>query len=164
MEQDFAITLKLNHKFKQWLPSDYLSIRTKWMKEFNGVNLHTYFFEKEGGCHLHGIITLPRNFYRKRLMQKGLHIHMIPLFAVEGWLEYCKKNQKKYAVVPRQSPKDGINIGLENNNSIPAEKIYVRSDELLTMLKVYGQLTKKYASVNSNDPSHPFFACEVPKE
>jgi len=134
MTQDFAITLRWNNK-PDCVPSDYLVLKGKWYQEFDVV-LHTYFFEptpdKYKVCHMHGIVTLPLKFYRKKLMQYGLHIKIVPIFALPGWLAYCKKNQrskcarlyKKPGLPFDSSSKRNINIPKENKISIDRKKLF----------------------------------------
>lgn len=43
--------------------------------------------------HYHGIVQIPKGFYRKRLMQKGLHLKLEELFDRAGWEQYCKKEE-----------------------------------------------------------------------
>ena len=33
-------------------------------------------YDSKGKLHYHGVIEIPKRFYRKRLMQKGLHLHL----------------------------------------------------------------------------------------
>lgn len=43
--------------------------------------------------HYHGVIKIPKGFYRKKLMMPGLHLKLKEITDYEGWLEYCKKEQ-----------------------------------------------------------------------
>lgn len=119
--EEFAITLRWNNKPKI-VPSDYLKIRTSWYEHY-GIIIRDYFFEdkdKEGKAvplHMHGIVDIPKNFYRKNLMQYGLHLKLVPMFALQGWKEYCQKNVKKVLKTSQANALHGnTNIGLENKN------------------------------------------------
>lgn len=50
--------------------------------------------DSKGKLHYHGIINIPKGFYRKRLMVDGLHLKLVELFDHEGWLKYCQKAQE----------------------------------------------------------------------
>lgn len=130
MTQEFAITLKFNNK-PDCVPSDYLKVRAMWYEQYDVV-IRVYFFEKSeaGVCHLHGIVDVPKNFYRKNLKLHGLHVKLVPMFSVPGWLSYCQKNQRKYSKVPRRSPTDrSANITKDN-------KFYTKKENLLDISDV----------------------------
>lgn len=42
--------------------------------------------------HYHGVMKIPRGFYRKKLMIKGLHLYLEEVYDYGGWKEYCKKD------------------------------------------------------------------------
>jgi len=43
--------------------------------------------------HIHGIITLPKNFLRKRLSYLGYHLHLTEITDERPWLRYLQKEQ-----------------------------------------------------------------------
>jgi len=65
--------------------------------EKKGCSFYSKFKEldKKGKIHYHGIVFIPKRVYRKALCLKGLHLKLKEIFDVEGWEEYCKKDQEK---------------------------------------------------------------------
>lgn len=91
---EFAFTMKFTSKPKS-VPSDYINGPIKiWQQK--GVKFEMYRFESDskGICHVHGIIILTKNFYRKCLRQKGLHFKIDEIYDRKGWMSYVLKNQK----------------------------------------------------------------------
>jgi len=56
--------------------------------------------DKKGKLHLHGIINIPKECYRKKLLPNGLHMKLKMLFNEQGWDEYITKDQRKKTVQP----------------------------------------------------------------
>lgn len=58
-------------------------------------DIQEYYPEKDskGRLHLHGIISIPKGFYRKKLMMSGLHLKLEEIYDIDGWRRYCKKSQ-----------------------------------------------------------------------
>lgn len=42
--------------------------------------------------HYHGILYIPKGFYRKKLMMKGYHLKLEELFDRKGWMKYITKD------------------------------------------------------------------------
>lgn len=51
-------------------------------------------FDKFGKSHYHGIIYLPKGFFRKRIIVKGFHLKLEELYNREGWIRYIHKDVK----------------------------------------------------------------------
>lgn len=51
--------------------------------------------DPQGKLHYHGILVLPKNFYRKRLVTKGIHLKLVEVFNKAGWLRYIHKDVKE---------------------------------------------------------------------
>ena len=47
--------------------------------------------DKAGRLHYHGIIYIPKGFYRKRLMVQGMSIKLKEVTNKEGWIAYIHK-------------------------------------------------------------------------
>jgi len=65
---------------------------------------HVFEFDKKGLLHIHGIIKVPKNFYLKKLQEKGFSVHTELMHNREGWLAYCAKDQLDPANQPVRSP------------------------------------------------------------
>lgn len=62
-----------------------------------GTKLIRHVFEKDKAKdhkHLHGIIELPRNYFRSKLMLKGFHTHFVRIYNIDGWVKYMEKDQE----------------------------------------------------------------------
>lgn len=66
-------------------------------------------YGKHNKLHYHGIMKIPKGFYRKKLMMPGLHLKLKEITDLEGWLEYIKKEQ----------PADDDHCYDENKNHLP---------------------------------------------
>lgn len=63
------------------------------------VHLHKFVYEenKVSGIHLHGLMSIGRNIYRKKLCIKGFHVKMDKLNTKDDkfhWEHYMDKGQK----------------------------------------------------------------------
>lgn len=54
-------------------------------------------YDEASRLHIHGIIEIPKGFYRKKICMKGLHVKLEELYDPAGWLRYIRKDQKKEA-------------------------------------------------------------------
>lgn len=88
----FAFTMKINNKSKPTV-YDYEGILNVWRDQ--GIQTDEYHYEREPNdskkLHIHGIVSMNRNFYRKSLYQYGVHYKLKPLTDEKSWLEYCTK-------------------------------------------------------------------------
>lgn len=48
--------------------------------------------DSSGKSHYHGIIYLPKGFYRRRIMCKGFHLKLVELYNKAGWISYIHKD------------------------------------------------------------------------
>jgi len=89
----WAVTLKLN------VPNptvhDYVKIIASWRDK--GAQILSYEFEREPNetnkLHIHGILKLPVNYYRKTLAEDKLHYHLVSINDLRGWINYMVKNK-----------------------------------------------------------------------
>jgi hypothetical protein len=51
-------------------------------------------FDKSGKSHYHGILYLPKGFFRKRIILKGFHLKLEELYNKAGWIRYIHKDIK----------------------------------------------------------------------
>lgn len=51
--------------------------------------------DSKGRYHLHGIISIPKGFYRKKLVMPGLHLKLEEIYNLIGWTKYIKKDQPR---------------------------------------------------------------------
>lgn len=93
--QKFAYTLKDNRR-EQTDYEMYFDIIRKM-----GIEVLTVYRERDsrGKLHCHGIMSIPKHFYRKSLrMFQGIHLYLTPIRSQsqeDGWQEYCTKDQFK---------------------------------------------------------------------
>lgn len=59
--------------------------------------------DSKGKVHYHGIMLIPKGFFRKRLMQQGIHLKLDELYDRAGWMKYITKDQDKHVDVPQTS-------------------------------------------------------------
>lgn len=88
--QDYAFTVKYNKPTDEY-KTVYDDLFGKWQKR--GVTLKYKEMHTDAKIwHYHGLITLPRDFYLKRLMKDGFHLKLNLVYDVTGWIDYCRKN------------------------------------------------------------------------
>lgn len=49
--------------------------------------------DSKGRLHYHGVMSVPRSLYRKRLSMSGFHFKLVELYDAEGWDVYIMKQQ-----------------------------------------------------------------------
>lgn len=92
---DIAFTMKV---LDDTLDSSdlYLDILNTWVNKF-GVKIINYVIEYDkfnNKLHLHGTISVPTGFYRKKLcFSDNVHICFRSVYDNEGWLRYIQKDQ-----------------------------------------------------------------------
>lgn len=91
----WAITLKYIKKDIEVAPSTYEPIRQLMIT--HGIRLEQCYYEPDskGICHMHGIAYIPKGFLRKKICINGFHTKFVEIYDREGWIQYCKKNQKE---------------------------------------------------------------------
>lgn len=74
--------------------SDYDVIICK-LKRFAKCNNVEFIFEYDpsGRLHIHGIITLDKQFLRTKLKHEGFNFYMEELYNQTGWTQYMMKQQ-----------------------------------------------------------------------
>lgn len=108
MEQ-FAFTVKkVVGKPETVTKADYDHYITTICKLGAKLEHINYEFDKQGNrLHFHAIISLPKNYYRKKLLMKGYSVDFKVLNDKAGWLAYIRKDQKtRICVNPREVTED----------------------------------------------------------
>lgn len=140
--EDYAFTVKFNTLDKKGcVPSDYDQVFLRWLASDDRVKIDTKIFEQDskGVCHSHGIVSIPRGYYRKSMMEPGLHLKLDKITDRQGWLAYIRKAQKSKplfpiravgkAEVPVRSDQDGFtpdrdsDIEIDTNDNAMFKKI-----------------------------------------
>jgi len=77
------------------LDSDYTIFFDK-LKKYN-IKLHYRQGERDsaGKFHFHGLIDIPKGFYRKKLITHGCNLHMKEFYPGDAWQAYCDKSLDK---------------------------------------------------------------------
>ena len=89
----FAFTVKiLGLKPSKCDEKDYEVFFDSLYKKCMIVNFKIAEFDSKGLLHYHGVITLKKNYYRKKLIVKGYHLHVTKLRSLFIWTKYCYKN------------------------------------------------------------------------
>lgn len=60
-----------------------------------GAKLKHHVFEQDKAKdhkHLHGIVELPRNYFRKNIQLKGFHTYFERIYNLNGWVKYMEKD------------------------------------------------------------------------
>lgn len=111
----FAYTLKINSSV---LPTatDYDTFFTKCSKFKIEVEYKVSELDKSGRLHYHGIIYIPKGFFRKRLCCDGMHIKLKEITNKEGWIDYIHKDV--YWKDMLDEPEDYI------ENPLPKKKLF----------------------------------------
>lgn len=71
---------------------DYREILKDWSKT-GRIIIMDYVYETDslGKLHLHGMVYVEDNFYRKKMCPKGFHMKMEEIYNIEGWSHYLRK-------------------------------------------------------------------------
>lgn len=108
----YAITLRKNVKIvdiHKLLPSDYECIIDHIRNRGCTIDRIDFELDARDWLHIHGVITIPENVYRKELCIKPFHMHLRELKTqhdIDTWHSYCDK------IVKRVSLKDCVKINL----------------------------------------------------
>lgn len=76
--------------------TDYTELLAEWKERFgNNVIIEDFITENDslGKLHLHGIIYVRKNFYKKRLYKTGFHIYCTDMYNKDQWIQYMLKSQ-----------------------------------------------------------------------
>lgn len=100
----FAYTIKAlgavdgDHDYSLWFEK---------LKKFD-ISVEYKIAERDslGKVHYHGIIYLPKGFFRKRLMMKGFHIKLVELYDRSGWVKYIMKDVELWRLDEHPDPDD----------------------------------------------------------
>lgn len=90
--EEYAITMKFNGTEEPDIFM-YENLLKRWKRLDVHVPLRMYERDSHGRLHLHGLVRMPKNFWRGKLHSKNLHYKISSIFNRERWIRYCKKNQ-----------------------------------------------------------------------
>lgn len=90
-----ALTMKRLKSPFQVKEEDYLKVLAQWNHHFD-IFIYEPYFERDddGILHLHSIIVVPKNFYKKKLQTKDFYVYTTDLYYKEGWEKYISKVEK----------------------------------------------------------------------
>lgn len=83
----FAYTIK---SLGQDLDADYDPFFRKLSK--HKIEYKIAEVDGKGKKHYHGIVLLPKNFYRRRLTTQGFSLKLVQLYDRAGWIRYIHKD------------------------------------------------------------------------
>lgn len=94
--EDYAFTIKFNVKRDcscNVTVCQYDDVIALW--QHLGCDIVDYVLERDSNncLHAHGIVSIPVNLFRKRLMTTGMHMKLDMITDREGWINYIKKHQ-----------------------------------------------------------------------
>lgn len=92
----YALTLKKNvPKNVTCKRSDY-DVIWKTFEKYDVQTRHLQWeLDRSLRLHYHGVVILPKNFYRRKLMLEGFHLNLLPLRTMDDynrWVRYCYKD------------------------------------------------------------------------
>lgn len=91
---EYAFTIKqLGKENTAATPSTYDTVYAHWQKYKCHTTFIAYEADSRGICHAHGIISIPKNLYQKKLKVMGFQSYIRPLVDKAGWVKYCEKAQ-----------------------------------------------------------------------
>lgn len=92
----FAFTVKDNTKNKYPTVDDY----EEWLSHArqHGVNIECYYYEidQKDRLHMHGIMTAPKNIYKRQLLYKRMHQRIDEIQDQQGLIRFSDYIQKHY--------------------------------------------------------------------
>lgn len=117
----YGFTIKSTSGHKR---SDYTPIFSKWEDNKQNVEMVTKHLEygKHDYLHYHGIITIKKGFYRKRLEMKGYHIKLVEVFDIKGWVKYITKEHQ---------PNKTLTDVIQTEDDIKCQQVYDAMGDLL---------------------------------
>lgn len=133
--EDWAFTIKFQSK-PDCKPSDYYDVVYKvW--EGLGCRIVSQVFETDskGVCHAHGIVSIPKSFYRKRMKIEGVHVFIRELTDRAGWIAYMNKTKRLKPIVPsaqRPSASEGGSNELQLGGPLDC-RIYMIRDTTINI-------------------------------
>jgi hypothetical protein len=133
----YAFTVRYNNKEKATY-EQYGKLFDKWRAQGITITKEIYETCKNGVLHSHGILNMPKNFYRKKLTEKGLHYKLEEIYNIEGWNTYIMKNQ--YKVPPRLLPLKKNSKVLTGLKPLPIQNYHAGD--------VHNQLMEKLKGIN----------------
>lgn len=94
MSEDWAFTIKFHSK-PDAKPSDYFDVVFKvWQSYGCQIVSHVFEPDSKGVCHSHGIVSIPKGFYRKRMKIEGVHVFVREITDRKGWIAYMNKTKR----------------------------------------------------------------------
>lgn len=92
--QSYGFTIKCNLKSIEPNNETYKNILKEWAKV---GTIRACYYECDNSnrarLHCHGVIELPKGFYRRRLdIGKGYHWKLKPITDLTGWMHYIRKD------------------------------------------------------------------------
>jgi len=124
----WAFTVKKNSgKSAEVKVEDYDNIFNRWIKFKITPEYKIGEKDKNGRLHYHGIVHLPKGFYRKKLTAKDptgsdYHLKLVELTDRKGWLKYIHKDIEFKHLEDRALEMEDTEISIDdedtNDNSI----------------------------------------------
>lgn len=85
----YAFTVKDNRKET----TDYAPFFDRCKSFGVVVSVKVGELDSHNKLHYHGILEIPKGFYRKKLTMPGLSLKLVELYDLEGWTKYIQKDQ-----------------------------------------------------------------------
>jgi hypothetical protein len=92
--ESYGFTIKLVRRGYTASKEDYKETLEEW-KVHDPSLIVRYEDDSRGRCHCHGVIQLPKGFYRKSLAPKGYTWKLERIYDEKGWHRYINKDQLK---------------------------------------------------------------------
>lgn len=111
-----AVTVKAH--FPDPCEEDYNNVTARWTNQFH-IGVLPPYFEKDklNKLHMHTIIYVKKNFYKRRLQTTNYHVYTRDIFNLEGWSKYCSKSM--HPTNPILLSLEEQRRAIDNRNYIP---------------------------------------------
>lgn len=88
-----AFTIKKLKDPKNATVKDYIEVLCKWLKLDVDIQAGEYERDSTNVLHIHGIIVVKKNFYKRRLQVEGYHVYIRDIYDKTSWLRYINKTK-----------------------------------------------------------------------
>lgn len=140
MSEKWAVTIKYNPNdmTSSEMKTAYELFKSKW-EAVKGLTILHWIYEEQDKkgrhckLHVHGVISISRGLYRKKLQEKNFHIKMVT-YTSNGWDTYMKKNIKLKLFEPTEVTTTLIptrsmspNLSDQDNIEIPKRSLFLKN-------------------------------------
>lgn len=130
----WSFTYKKSGKADNVKSSDYLHILTV-LKRHGNVTRNYYEKDSKGKWHVHGVVELPKGFYRARVCLPGYHVHFKEIWNEEGWEDYMRKDQLLGDKTPAMVQESPGPLKIKDDGLCPSDDLICEEPSPSSMMK-----------------------------